>query len=84
MKMNLNTNVIKANLDTAGYKILTKSKENRKGGGTAAIYKSHLNVNKLSFKEYKSFEALTVKLDITTKSYILSTIYEHHIQPYNL
>ena len=66
---------IKANLDTAEYKILTQSRENRKGREKAAIYKSHLHVKKLSFKNYTSFEALTVKLDITTKSYIFSTIY---------
>ena len=71
---------IKANLDTAGYKILTQSRENGKDGGIAAIYKSHLHVKKLSFKEYTSFEALTVKLDIKTRSYIFSTIY---IAPYS-
>ena len=65
---------IKANLDTSGYKTCTQSRENRKGR-VAAIYKSHLHVKKLSFKEYTSFEALTVKLDITTKLYIFSTIY---------
>ena len=52
---------IKTNLDTVGYKILIQSRENRKGG-IAVIYKSHLYVKKLSFKEYTSFEALTVKL----------------------
>ena len=66
---------IKANLDTTGYKILIQSRENRNGGRIAVTYKSHLLVKKLSFKEYTSFEALTVKLDITTKSYFLSTIY---------
>ena len=30
---------INANLDTAGYKILIQSRENRKGGGIAVIYK---------------------------------------------
>ena len=29
---------IKASLDTPGYKILIQSRENRKGGGIAAIY----------------------------------------------
>ena len=72
---------IKANLDTAGYKILIQSRENRKGGGIAVIYKSHLHVKKLSFNEYTSFEALTVKLDITTKSYFFSTIYR---APYSI
>ena len=66
---------IKTNLDTAGYKILIQSRENRKGGGIPVIYKSHLHVKKLSFKEYTPFEALTVKLDITAKSYFFSTIY---------
>ena len=64
----------KANLDTAGYKIPFQSRENRKGGGIAVIYKSHLHVKKLSFKEYTLFKALTVKLDITTKSYLFSII----------
>ena len=62
---------IKANMDTAGCKILIQSTENRKGVGIAVIYKSHLHVKKLSFKEYTSFKALTVKLDITTISYLL-------------
>ena len=66
---------------TAGYKILIQSREKRKRGGIAAIYKSHLHVKKVSFKEYTSFEALTVKLDITTKSYISSTIYR---APYSI
>ena len=60
---------------------ITQSRENRKGGGFAVIYKSHLHNKKLSFKEFTSFEAVTVKLDITTKSYILSTIYR---APYSI
>ena len=72
---------IKANLDEAGYKILIQSRENRKEGGIVVIYKSHLHVKKLSFKEYTSFEALKVKLDITTKSYFFSTIYR---APYSI
>ena len=38
---------IKANPDTAAYKILIQSRENRKGGGIAVIYKSHIHVKKL-------------------------------------
>ena len=72
---------IKVSLDTDVYKILTQSRENREGGGILAIYKSHLHVKKLSFKEYTSLEALTVKLDIATKSYIFSTIYR---APYSI
>ena len=71
---------INANLDTAQYKIFTQSRENRKGGGIVALYNSHLHVKKLSFIEYTSFKALTVKLDITAKSYIFSTI---HRAPYS-
>ena len=63
---------IKANLDTAGYKIFIQSRENRKGG-IAVIYKSCLHVKKLSFKEYISFRALT--------SYFFSTIYR---APYSI
>ena len=63
------------NMDTAGYKILTHSRENGTGGGIPAIYKSHLHVMNLSFKDNTSFEELTVKLAITTKSYIFSAIY---------
>ena len=66
MKVNLNT-YIKAKLDTAGYKILTQSRENRKGGRNNSNIQVTLYVKKISFKEYISFEALTVKLDITTK-----------------
>ena len=66
---------IKANMDTAAYKILTQSRENRKGAGIAAIYTSHLHVKKLSFKAPK------VKLDITIESYIFSTIYR---APYSI
>ena len=66
---------IKVNLNATGYKILIQSRENRKGGAIAVIHKSHLHVKKLSFGEYISFEALTVKLDITTISYFFSTIY---------
>ena len=47
----------KTNLDTARYKILIQNRENRKEGGIAAKYKSHLHVKKLSFKEYTSFES---------------------------
>ena len=66
---------IKANLDTAGYNILIQSRENRKGGRIAVIYKSHLQVKKLSFNEYTSFESLTINLNISTKSYLFSAIY---------
>ena len=66
---------IKANLDTAGYKLLIQSRENRKGGEIAVIHRSHLHVKKLSFNDYTLFEALTVKMDITTKSYLSSAIY---------
>ena len=66
---------IKANLDTVGYNILIQSRESWKGGGIAVIYKSHLQVKKLSFNEYTSFESLTINLDISTKSYLFLTIY---------
>ena len=66
---------IKANLDTAGYNIIIHSRENRKGGGIAVIYKSHLHVKKLSFNEHTSFESITINLNITTKSYLFLTIY---------
>ena len=66
---------IKANLDTAGYNIMMHSRENRKGAGIAVIYRSHLHVKKYSFNEHTSFEAITINLNITTKSYLLSTIY---------
>ena len=66
---------IKANLDTAGYNIIMHSRENRKGGEIAVIYKPHLHVKKLSFNENTSFESITINLNITTKSYLLSTIY---------
>ena len=66
---------IRANLDTAGYNTLIQSRENSKGGGIAVIYKSHLQVKKLSFNEYTSFESLTINLNISTKSYIFSAIY---------
>ena len=66
---------IKANLDTAGYNIFIQSRENWKGRGIAVIYKSHLQVKKLSFNEYTSFESLTINLNISTKSYLFSAIY---------
>ena len=66
---------IKANLDTAGYNIFIQCRENRKGGGIAVIYKSHLHVRKLSFNEYTSFESLTINLNITIKSYLFLAIY---------
>ena len=66
---------IMANLDTAGYNILIQSRENRKGGGITVVYKSHLQVKKLSFNEYTSFESLTINLNISTKLYLFSAIY---------
>ena len=66
---------IKANLETAGYNILIHNRENRKGGGIAVIYKSHLHVKKLFFNEHTSFESLTINLNISTKSYLFSAIY---------
>ena len=72
---------IKANLDIVGYNILIQSRENWRGGGTAVIYKSHLQVKILSFNEYTSFESLTINLNITTKSYLFLTIYK---MPYSI
>ena len=66
---------IMANLDTAGYNILIESRENRKGGGITVIYKSHLQVKKLSFNEYISFESLMINLNISTKSYLFLALY---------
>ena len=66
---------IKAYLDIAEYEIFTQSRQNRKGRAIVVIHKPHLHVKKLSFKENTAFETVTVKLDITTKSYIFSTIY---------
>ena len=66
---------IRANLHTAGYSIMINSRENRKGGGIAVINRPHLHVKKYSFKEHTSFEAITINLNITTNSYLLSTIY---------
>ena len=74
---------IKANLDTGGYKILTQSRENRKGGGIAAIYKSHLHIKKLYFKEYTSFEAQSNWTILPSHSFSQPSI-EPHIQPSNL
>ena len=47
---------IRANVDTAGYNIMIHSRENRKGGGIAVIYRPHLHVKKYSFNEHTSFE----------------------------
>ena len=66
---------IKVNLDTAIDNIIIHSRANRKGGGIAVIYKSHLHVKKLSFNEHTSFESKTINLNIITKSYLFSTIY---------
>ena len=66
---------IKANFNTAGYNMLIQSRENQRGGGIAIIYKSHLQVKKLIFNNYMSFESLTIILNISTKSYLFSTIY---------
>ena len=57
---------IRANLDTARYNIIILSRENRKGGGIAVIYRPHLHIKKLSFNEHTSFEAITINLNITT------------------
>ena len=57
---------IKTKLDTAGYNILIQSREKWRGGGIAVIHKSHLQVKKLSFNEYTSFESLTINLNIST------------------
>ena len=57
---------------------------NRKGRGIAVIYKSHLHVKKLSFKENTSFETLTVKLNSTTNHTNFQLLTEHDIQPDNL
>ena len=66
---------IRANLDAAGYNIIIHSRDNRKGGGIAVIHRPHLHIKKLSFNENRSFEAITINLNITTKSYLFSTIY---------
>ena len=66
---------IRANLDTAGYNIIIHSRDNRRGGGIAVIHRPHLNIKKLSFNENRSFEAITINLNITTSSFLLSTIY---------
>ena len=66
---------IKANFNTAGYNMLIQSRVNRRGGGIAIIYKTHLQVKKLIFNNYMSFESLSIILNISTKSYLFSTIY---------
>ena len=66
---------IQANINTAGYKMLIQSRKNWRGGGIAIIYKSHLQVKKLTFNNYTSFESLTIILNISTKLYLFSTIY---------
>ena len=66
---------IRANLDTAGYNIIIHSRDNRRGEGIAVIHRPHLHIKKLSFNENRSFEAITINLSITTKSFLLSTIY---------
>ena len=65
---------IRTNLDTAGYNIIIHSRDNRRGGGIAVIHRPHLYIKKLSFNENRSFEAITINLNITTKSYLFSTI----------
>ena len=72
---------IKANINTAGYNILIQSRENQREGGIVIIYKSHLQVKKLIFNNFISFELLTVILNISTKLYLFSTIYR---APYSI
>ena len=71
----LDYHYIRANLDTAGYNIIIHSRENKRREGIAVIHRPHLHIKKLSFNEKRSFEAITINLNITTKSYLLSTIY---------
>ena len=66
---------IKANINTAGYNILIQSRKNWRGGGIVIIYKSRLQVKKLIFNNYSSFESLTVTLNISTKLYLFLTIF---------
>ena len=66
---------IQANINTAGYKMLIQSGKNWRGGGIAIMYKSHLQVEKLTFNNYTSFESLTIILNISTKLYLFLTIY---------
>ena len=75
---------IKASLDTGGYKIFTQIRQNRKGIEIAGFYKSYLHFKRLYLKENTSFKTLTVKLDITTKSYTFLISTEHNIQADNL
>ena len=72
---------IKANINTAGYNMVIQSRENQRGGGIAIIYKSHLQVKKLIFNNFTSFESLTIILNISTKLYLFSTIYR---APYSI
>ena len=55
--------------------MLIQSRENQRGGGIAIIYKPHLQVKKVIFNNYTSFELLTIILNISTKLYLFSTIY---------
>ena len=66
---------IKANFNTAGYNMLIQSRENQREGGIAIIYKSHLQVKKLIFNNYMSFESLSIILNISTQSFLFLTIY---------
>ena len=68
--------ILDANISRLGYKVIDKCRENKPGGGTACIYKGHLDIRMYTKDNtYTSFENLTVKLMIKSKLHWISTIY---------
>ena len=59
------------------YSVLTERKPRKidRGGGVAILYKSHIKIIKMKYKQYPSFESISVCMDNKKDQYVITNLY---------
>ena len=70
-----NDDAHRAEVTPTGFKLIDHSRKNRRGGGTALIFRGSLNVQKVAANDLRSFEYLELIVSSGTSNFRLVIIY---------
>ena len=72
---------LRAEITPTGFKLIDHSRKNRRGGGTALLFRESLNVQKIAAKELRSFEYLELIVSSGTFKVRLVILYRPPYSP---